>query len=163
MRILVSLHADRDKLGTLEVVDEHGEVLLDRVPCLGRSDDKFAAQYSNPYRNPVLRGGDLPTGVYACKLMPAFKEPAYWHSYGPNGYISLAPVRGQALLAQANHRTGFLAHGGELNDGPAYAKWGGLRCTHGCLRLSNEHIKAVCELPGWGTGVIEMEVTEVSQ
>ncbi len=160
MRLLCSLSSNRDKLGTLEAVDSDGVVLFE-APCLARSDDMYAAKEFNKGRNPAKKGGDLPEGTYTCKLLAPYKDEGYWHSYGPNGQVSLDPIRGQALMAKANGRTGLWIHGGD----PSANKWqiencGGLRFTHGCLRLANDDMKRLYELLSSASGVVEMEVTE---
>lgn len=160
MRLICSLSSNRDKLGTLQAVDIDGVVVFE-APCLARSDDAHAAKEFNKGRNPVKQGGDLPAGTYACKLLPPYKDAGYWHSYGPNGQVSLDPIRGQALMAKANGRTGLWIHGGDPSANKwQIANWGGLRPTHGCLRLANDPMMRLYLLLSHVLGVIELEVTE---
>lgn len=117
--------------------------LFGPIPVLGRADSADAARHGNPDRNPLKPYGDTPTGTFACTVVGAGDS---LRSYGPHGRILLRAVGGAALLAAGDglaittddgHRAGLMIHGGAPGNG------GGLRPTHGCLRLSNENMAAL--------------------
>ncbi len=142
--ITVTIHKDRAALGVLIC----GTFTAD---CLALSDNQAAVDAGNPTHDPLKPMGDLPTGTYRCQIVNA-GDPV--HSYGPHRRLLLTGINGDALTAMAV-RSGLMVHGGDLN--PAYTWWGGLRPTHGCLRLKDEDMAA---LLGLLSGEIEMTVTE---
>jgi lipoprotein-anchoring transpeptidase ErfK/SrfK len=139
LKILVSLPVDRTQLGTLTVVDDQGEVLVGPFPCDGKSDNEAAIEAGNPTRNPELPFGDTPLGEYTGALRREADSPAAERSFGPpdeSGAIPIVALSAQQGPTQAwraflNHRTGLAIHCGDPNG------QGGLRPTHGCIRLSN--------------------------
>lgn len=135
--IEVALSRTRQFPGTLVLKDEDGLTLFGPVPCLGRADGFSAAEHDNAARDQLRPYGDTPTGQYQCTVEPAApSDPGDLRSYGPHRRILLTPVAGVALEA-AKQRSGLMIHGG------APASGGGLRPTHGCLRLSNENMAAL--------------------
>lgn len=106
-------------------------------PCLGRADQAAAAKVGNPFRNPLRRNGDTPTGTYRAWVGKVLRSE---RSYGPHPVIRLDPIGGDALEAKRNGRAGLLIHGGD----PA-ADGRSLRPTHGCVRVSNFHQKALLD------------------
>ena len=148
LNIIARLPSNRELLGTLDLTDENGEVLLGPLECLARSDEAYAVACGNPSRNPLLKGGDLPTGKWLGTpkhFTPPVTESVN-HSYGPYGYIALSAMSGDCLEAQANGRAGLWCHGGDLN--PKYTEWGGRRPTFGCLRLSNNDMYQLLKAVG---------------
>lgn len=138
---------NRRQAGTLELLDQSGQV-LHRCPCLGLADQLAAAGAGNPQRDPTRQYGDTPAGRYRVTLGRVL-EPA--RSYGPGRVLVLDPLDGQARQAAANGRSGLLIHGGDPS--PA----GGLRPTHGCLRVSNHDQARLAELLE-GAGAITLEL-----
>lgn len=126
MRIAIRLPKNRVMAGTLQLVGDDGAEIL-RGDALGRSDALAAVKAGNPSRNPLKSYGDTPVGQYLGALMAGCLQPA--RSYGLCPPISLSPVSGQALQAKLNGRRGLLIHSGDLG------LQGGLRPTHGCVRI----------------------------
>lgn len=92
-----------------------------------------------------LNKGNTPTGVYGGTAI----ETKGWNesSYGANGAIRLNPLGGEALIAaRIFGRSGLLIHGGSSDSREYWKSLGGLKPTHGCLRLSNENVKALMEI-----------------
>lgn len=147
----VGLPRDRSKTGKLELlVPTDPDLSSSSFPwtlnagpfvCLGKSDNEAAADAGNPSRDPLHVDGDFPLGEYSAQLVkwPAAPGPVSRREYGPYGYIVLTPVSGDALTAQLNGRDGLRVHAGD----PSLA--GGLRPTHGCLRLSNRDFLALLQ------------------
>ncbi len=146
--IAVTLRQNRWLLGSLAFAGK-------TVPCLAISDNGYAAEEGNPTRDPLKPGGDLPTGTYRCQIVPP-GDPV--HSYGPGRRLLLQGIEGDALKAMAV-RSGLMVHGGDLN--PAYKQWGGLRPTHGCLRLADEDVAWLVGLLD-GVDDVEMVVSEAA-
>jgi len=141
MRIQVVLHPNRLQLGDLTVVDDDAAMLLGPVPCLGKADNKDAGLHKNPKRDPKLPFGDTPTGEYAvAELVSHTKGETNLHTYGAHPSILLDPQSGDALAAKENHREGLMIHGG------APSSTGGLRPTHGCIRVSEDTQGALIDL-----------------
>jgi hypothetical protein len=132
--IHVELPGNRTKLGLITL--KNGiEVVWGPVSCYGKADDQQAALHGNPTRDPLKPFGDTPLGAYACEIGKPVVTPTIAHSYGPNGYVVLTPISGQAMIAAKNGRFGILIHGGVLNGA------GKLRPTFGCVRVPNEKLK----------------------
>lgn len=162
MRIIkVTLSRTRQFPGSLELWEQipgttcatFPEGTLNRifgpVPVLGKADSLAAAQHGNATRDPLRAYGDTPTGQYSCRLEPAASGPDAIRSFGTHQRILLTPIGGQALEAAKDgdpavlndgHRLGLMLHGGAPGNG------GGLRPTHGCLRLSNDDQAALVAL-----------------
>ena len=157
-RLRVSLPADRLKTGTLELLvttsdpgpDFPWKRTFGPIQCYGKADNEQAIAAKNPNRDPLHTDGDFPLGVYTCRLViPTAAEIAddvFLREYGPYGYIELTAVSGDALTAAENGREGLRVHSGAPNA------FGGLRPTHGCLRVSNADFNALrAAIEGLGT------------
>lgn len=150
MNIRISLPQDRTKLGTLTVWD--GLVAAGPFPCDGKSDNAAAIAANNPTRNPEQPLGDTPLGEYTGQLGSEADSAANRRSYGPADASGLIPViwlnpqpdNSQAWRAHLNKRAGLAIHCGDLNGA------GGLRPTHGCIRLSNDDFAAMLAALGPG-------------
>lgn len=164
IRITVSLHKDRYRVGvltvavppTMPVPQTPGPVVT--CPCLGISDNAQAIAHHNPTRNTLLPFGDTPTGVYAATVIP----PGDVDGYGVNRRLFLTPVSGDGVKAEStpNNRSGLLIHGGKLN--PAYTWWDGLRPTYGCVRVPDDGMARVLDVVDKNSGAkITVEVVEV--
>ncbi len=137
MKIIALLPDDRTKPGTLSLYDDQGTVLAGPFACDGQSDLSAAVEAGNPSRDPTKAFGNTPLGEYAASISYVPDSPQDRRSYGmPDGTggiptIDLLPVEGdtQAWEAHLNGRTGLKIHSGDKNA------WGGLRVTHGCLRM----------------------------
>lgn len=134
IKLTVLLSQNRDESGLLYVSEMRSGKVLAVYEALGRGsrgggDTQF------------LKNGNTPTGLYAVEKI----EPtANWNqsSYGPSGALVLRAVSGVAV---SSGRRGILVHGGSLvSQGSKAAKFrmiGGLKPTHGCIRLRNEDIE----------------------
>lgn len=135
MNIEIVLNPDRTRPGTLKVFDDDGVLVLGPLPCLGRADNAEAAKHGNPTRSPLRPFGDTPTGKWRVyQYIAPSSETASQRTYGPHGALDLWPTDGPAVTAYANGRRGILIHGG------APSASGGLRPTHGCVRVANSTI-----------------------
>jgi hypothetical protein len=132
-RIEIDLPQGRSAAGTLTLRSSSGAVVFGPVSAGGVSDNAAAVANGNPQRSTILPFGDTPTGAYSIEKTvptgPGTSRSA--SSYGQNGGIVLVPTSGDALLASRAGRTGLMIHGG------APSASGGLRPTHGCVRLSD--------------------------
>lgn len=143
--ILVSLPTDRTKLGTLVVHDENGVVVAGPFEADGKADNAAAIAAGNASRDPEHPMGDTPLGEYTGMLGYETDSPAARRSYGqPDAsgaipIIKLTPQPGntQAWRAELHHRSGLAIHCGDPNS------MGGIRPTHGCVRLSNADFVAM--------------------
>jgi hypothetical protein len=139
--ISVELPVDRTKAGRLSLLDQNGKRIAGPWRVLGKADGLTAVRKGNPQRNPLTQYGDTPTGTY--KVTGAFKVgdgTAYnKKSYGIHA-LRLDPTGGDAKQAKDLFgRTGLLIHSGDLGA------TGKLRPTNGCLRMSNDDIKALLD------------------
>lgn len=101
-----------------------GSLVFGPVEALGRSEYDYS---------PTEIYGNTPTGEYTAKLAPPRTDTAaHRRTYGMHGIVEMDPISGQALVAKNNGRTGLWIHGG------APSSTGGLRPTHGCVRLSED-------------------------
>ncbi|WP_025693315.1 L,D-transpeptidase [Paenibacillus zanthoxyli] len=138
--IMVNLKSNRRELGTLKMYNGSGSLVFGPVPALGRSEYDYA---------PTEIDGNTPTGEYTAQLASPRNDTAKnRRSYGMYGIVQMDPVSGQALTAKRNGRTGLWIHGGAPSDS------GGLRPTHGCVRLSEDNqdglVKAIKAAGGSG-------------
>jgi len=135
----VRLPRDRDRCGTLSLCDERGRRICGPFPVAGRASDALATANGNMARNPLLRFGDTPKGVYRVRqiLNTGKGTPFNAAQFGSHGMVVLEGVSGDAALAEANGRFHVLIVGGKR------AGDGSLRSTAGSLRLSDDHQKAV--------------------
>lgn len=140
--IAVDLPSDRTRAGLLALRDSNGKLLAGPWRVLGKADGQTAKANNNPNRSRVLPYGDTPTGRY--NVTGAFKvgdgTTYSKKSYGIHGALRLDPVSGEAKQAKdIGHRTGLLIHSGDLGTQNR------LRPTNGCLRLSNDDMKALLD------------------
>ncbi len=145
MTVKVFLKSKREQAGVLSAGDFH-------CACLGKSDNKAAVAAGNPTRDPLKGYGDIPTGTYRARVIVANVNKK---SFGPHERLDLTPVSGNALQAFKNGRAGLQVHGGDTNTA------GGLRATHGCLRLSNEDQAKLIALVKEAGGECDLEVIEL--
>lgn len=131
-RLLIELPVDRDVCGRLTLFDENGKTLCGPFPVAGRAGDAVAAANGNPRRDPLLRYGDTPTGVYAVRhLLKSGKgTPFNASEFGARGVVVIEGVAGEAAYAEANGRFHLLISGGAPSvDGRPRATAGGLRLS----------------------------------
>lgn len=144
-KILISLPAwqpaERTRIGELRASDDTNQI--GPFECDGKSDNQAAIAAENPTRNPELPYGDTPFGEYSASIVYELDTPGNRRSYGlPDETgkiptIALQPLKGptQAWRAYLNRRTGLRIHSGDLNGS------GGLRPTHGCVRMIEDQFK----------------------
>lgn len=134
LKVVARLASNRVKPGVLTVVED-GVTVLGPFPCLGKADNAAAAKEGNPGRDPLRRMGDTPTGEWLItRVIPAGPGmPA--DKYGPYGALDLKPFAGPCVQAYLNGRSGIWIHSGKPSAS------GGLRPTHGCIRLSDVDMK----------------------
>jgi lipoprotein-anchoring transpeptidase ErfK/SrfK len=131
MLIDVLFSSNRLNAGQLSVKDTTGSVVFGPVPCLGKADNTAATVQGNSTRDPTLSFGDTPTGDYrVTEFVKHTSGETTSITYGVSPSLLLDPQDGQALVAKNNGRNGLMIHGG------APSATGGLRPTHGCIRLS---------------------------
>lgn len=133
-RLLIELPADRDYCGRLTLFNDDGETICGPFPVAGRAGDAVAAANGNARRDPLLRYGDTPQGVYAVRhLLKSGKGTAFNASeFGKGGVVVIEGVAGDAAHAEANGRFHLLISGGAVS-----AK-GLMRATAGGPRLADE-------------------------
>ena len=138
-RVVVELAADRNRCGTLRVVDSRGRKICGPFAVAARASDDTAKANGNPARNPVLRFGDTPLGGYIVRqyLKSGTRTPFPAAQFGPHGVIVIEPISGEAAIAEANGRFHFLISGGDLS------KSSQLRSTAGGLRLENKNMRTL--------------------
>jgi len=137
LTIQVQLPSDRNKTGTLTLVDPaSGLSLFGPVPVLGRAARNTAGMHGNPSGNSLQPYGDTPTGTYDVARIVGngngTSRPIA--AYGQSGSIVMEPTGGDALVAKKNGRVGLLIHAGRhvfssVVDARA------LKPTNGCIRM----------------------------
>lgn len=139
VRLNVVLSTNRNESGLLYVSDTRTGKVLAVYEALGRgSRGSGDTQF--------LEKGNTPTGSYA---VDRIESTANWNqsSYGPNGALRLTPTGGNAALAA---RKGILVHGGSTvtasSKAASFRGVGGLKPTHGCIRLRNEDMKGLINI-----------------
>lgn len=152
MTISILLPADRRHYGVLDF-GEH------KFRCLGEADYTAACAHGNEHRDPLKPFGHTPLGRWRAVLGGHWGiTPGPLRSYGPHRVIELHPIDGEALQAQRNGRSGEAIHGGDL------AADGGLRPTHGCVRLSNDDQAAlVAAMEAAGIAACECEISAMAE
>jgi hypothetical protein len=131
MKIEIMLPKDRSVPGTLEASDDAATKAMGPVSCLGKADSQDAALHHNPTMDSTQPFGNTPTGDYKIvQLVTHSGSESDVHTYGSFPSILLDPVSGDALKAKQNGRAGLMIHGGV----PSLS--GGLRPTHGCVRVT---------------------------
>ena len=136
VEIWIEVTSDRTKPGALSVYRGIHRI-AGPFRCLAKSDNAAAAQAGNPTRDPLKRMGDAPLGRSSLTLV---SPGTPLRSYGPGKRYLLTGTAGDALTAKKNGRTGIMIHGGALAAG------GGLRPTHGCIRVDDATIAALVGL-----------------
>ncbi len=122
--ILITVHRDRFRAGTLQVLDAAGRSVLE-TPCLARAAAEVAAAAGNPKRDPLKRRGDTPAGSYVAPQGVVALDPPQ-KGFG-GGWIPLDPVGGEAQAAENAGRRGLAIHGGRGDKK--------LVPTAGCVRV----------------------------
>ena len=151
MILRVTLPRNRNIPGELVALDDDGQV-IHRCPVLGKADNAKAAEMGNPTRNPLLRFGDTPTGLWCCEKRGP-EAPA--STYGVHSVIVMIPISGDAL--RASTRSGIWLHGGAPGRNSATAF---LRRTHGCLRVADDDMRQIWRLSATFGEPETLEVTE---
>lgn len=129
-RLVIRLPKNRDRYGSLSLHDAAGGIIEGPFPAIGRASSVLAIGAGNPGRLPTRPFGDTPLGIYRLRrLEPAPNSPKSLASHGPHGRLILAPVSGDAALAEAAGRFEFAIQGGRLGPG------GALRSTDGAIRV----------------------------
>ena len=127
--IIVNLPINRNYKGTLALYHANGALQMS-CKCLG------LAEYNKAM---TLENGNTPTGTYSGEICGASSNT---YSYGPYRRISMV---GKSGLAKTTGRTGIMIHGGDPAKDtslPGYP----LRCTHGCIRVTNSDQKSLIDL-----------------
>ena len=137
MKIRSILPRDRMRAGTIDVVNDAGDVIFGPVAARGKADSQIAAAHGNPTRDPTHVDGDHPAGTY--HVVHIQRDKPTPHSFGPF-FLLLDPTGGDALIAKKNGRAGLAIHGGDP------AADGSLRATEGCLRVTNAASVSIGEL-----------------
>lgn len=126
----VTLPVNRDKLGTIELIDlATGLAAWGPAYCYGRADHGTAARHGNPGADQSLPYGNTPTGGYSVtsrRHVSAAEAP----KYGAQDALRIDGVTGRAMVRKANGTHDLLIHGGRPTMGASL-----LRSTNGCLRL----------------------------
>jgi hypothetical protein len=148
-RIDIQLGANRDRTGYLSACDDLGGVLVGPFPVSARAADSIASENGNPTREPVLPFGDPPTGRYkVVGVIPTGRDTPYRADlYGDGGAIVLAPVSGDAALADACGRFQILIHGGHPSEGAR------LRVSSGNFRVFDHDLKSLIDVVKSSAGV----------
>ena len=127
--IIVTLPQNRNYKGSLSLYHANG-ALQRTCECLGLAEGNGSMSVEN---------GNTPTGTYRGELYP---ESSNTYSYGPYRRINMVGLSG---IAKTSGRTGIMIHGGDPATNtslPGYP----LRCTHGCIRVTNSNQKALVDL-----------------
>jgi hypothetical protein len=134
-RLIIRLPKNRDRYGSLSLHDAAGGIIEGPFPAIGRAGSGLARGAGNPDRLPTRPFGDTPLGTYRLRRgEPTPTSPKRLASHGPHGRLILAPVSGDAALAEAAGRFEFAIQGGPL--GPD----GALRATDGAIRVHDTTI-----------------------
>jgi L,D-transpeptidase catalytic domain len=134
-KVLISLHGDRTKAGTLVLTGANGETLFS-CHCLGRS----AGHASNPSRDPMKYRGNTPVGKYALTSISHLPKPvvgigSLWCPLDPDDFYDT-----QARRAEIGGRHGLGIHAGRGNLV--------LKATHGCVRLLDRDMADFARIAG---------------
>ena len=156
MKLVATLHRDRNLLGELVAYDDDGNV-IHRCPVLGKADNAMAKKMGNPKRDPLLPYGDTPTGLYRCKKHGPVSPSA---TYGIYPVIILIPISGDALKSYSGSRprAGLWAHGGAKGSNAATLY---LRPTYGCLRTADDDMRQIWLLSATFGEPETLEVKEI--
>lgn len=127
--IIVTLPKDRNYKGSLSLYHANGAIQK-TCECLG------LAEGNGPM---TQEEGNTPTGTYRGEIYPAHSNT---HSYGPYKRINMVGVSG---IAKTSGRTGIMIHGGDPTTDTSLHGYP-LRCTHGCIRVTNSNQKGLVDL-----------------
>jgi hypothetical protein len=154
--INIKLGANRDRTGYLSIHDDLGRILLGPFPVSARAADSIAAENGNPTREPVLPFGDPPTGRYKVVgvICTGQGTPYRGDLYGDAGAVVLAPISGDAALADACGRFQILIHGGRP------AADGRLRVSSGNFRVFDGDLNVLMGVVKSGKGAVIADCTE---
>jgi len=134
-RLVIRLPKNRDRYGSLALHDSAGGIIEGPFPAIGRASSVLAIRAGNADRLPTRPFGDTPLGLYRLRRLEAAPAvPKSLASHGPHGRLILAPVSGDAALAEAAGRFEFAIQGGRLGPG------GALRSTDGAIRVHDTTI-----------------------
>ena len=146
-RILAFLPANRREEGILHLFDHDG-VLLHTAACLGKADNKRAADEGNPDRDPCQPYGDTPAGDYKPATLIKFDPP---HARMGSAFIPLSGASGDAMRAMLG-RTGLGIHAGK-GDGQ-------LVPTYGCVRVRDRDMTVLVKELGSDPVTVTIEDLE---
>lgn len=135
--LLIRLPLDRDRCGTLSLLDSRGRRVCGPFFVAARASDEVAAANGNVRRDPLLRYGDTPTGDYAVRrIVPTGRRTRFAAArFGSHGLVVLEGIGGDAALAEANGRYHLVISGGSLSPE------GRLRSTAGSLRVADNDMR----------------------
>lgn len=154
-RIVIDVLRDRTRPGELRF-ESDGDC-FGRWICLAKADNAQATASGNPKRIPAKVDGDTPTGTFrVLDIRAKVTSMANTRTYGPHPMIYIEGISGDALTAKINNRRGLAIHGGAARAD------GGLRPTHGCVRMldaSMAELNALFLVYGMPTQVIVEEVS----
>jgi hypothetical protein len=157
VNLVATLRRNRNIPGELVALDDDGNV-IHRCVCLGKADNIAAVNAGNPTRNPLLRFGDTPTGLWRCRKHGPVQPAA---TYGVYPVIVMTPVSGDALLSHRGPqpRSGIWLHGGAPGRNSATAF---LRPTFGCLRVADDDMGQIWTLAATFGEPETLEVVEAA-
>lgn len=144
IHLRVFLPKNRDYNGTM-AVDVDGQEVAS-FPVKGRgSRGAGDTVFLKGYPEKKIGGGNTPTGTYRGSVEETKNRNE--KTFGHNGAVRLNPIGGDALIAaRIFGRSGLLIHGGSPTSVDYWKSLGGLHPTNGCLRLSDENVKALMEI-----------------
>lgn len=137
----------RDYKGVLKMYNDSGALVFGPVDALGRGD-----RDDNNEANWKLTDANTPQGVYGASVAAAGTPES---SYGPYKRVAMTPFISGDITQTT--RSGFYIHGG---DPATSGTWAPLRPTHGCIRVSNDNMKALLDAiskVGGGTGKVTVQ------
>lgn len=140
--LTVKLRPNRAFLGHASLLNAAGEMMIERMACLGLADLEAARLRGNAGRDSLFPFGNTPCGYYRMIALPA--AVGALSEYGPHGRFLLCPMHGPCVEAEdeMHARSGLMIHGGDLNL--SYQGLQGLRPTFGSLRFSNDDMARLC-------------------
>ena len=152
MTLRAILSRNRNLVGKLIAFDDGTVLKIFECPVLGKADNARAKREGNPTRDPLLRFGDTPTGIWLCRKQGPVSPAS---TYGAHPVITMSPVSGDAL--RASTRSGIWLHGGAPGRNEATKL---LRPTFGCLRVSDNDMGQIWILAKTHGDPAMIEVTE---
>jgi len=146
IELIVHLPSNRNIAGEMQVLVDGKAKKHYQVAGRGSAGDGQTWATKGISGDKTKPGGNTPTGKYAVPGIESTTKNDQ-KAYGPNGKIRLEPLAGNALIAKdVFSRNGLLIHGGDASSEGSWKQLGGLRPTHGCLRLSNDNMKELISL-----------------